>query len=245
MSFVIKALGELQVHCVVVGIWPDDNLLTFYNGELNGRIDDIHLECSGDDLRRVIERGSNALNIVLAEPIRARLISSAYGSVGLLQQLLEALCREAGILRTAFARRELNDRSTLDGAIAKVWDSNRPRFAQFVAAFGAPGGASGADEAAAGTRAALLRALVEDFDDDELIAGIPKDELLRRVRPYRNETMPEDIDTCLDSLHTHQGSIRVSPLILAYEPNAGRLFLADRRFLFYRHAGRPSWPWRA
>lgn len=87
-----------------------------------------------------------------------------------------------------------------------------------------------------------MRALVDDVDDAELIEGVEKDELLRRVRPYRETLTTAELDQCLNEIHARQQEMSVS-LLIAYEPNAGRLFLADRSFLFYRHAGVPEWPW--
>jgi hypothetical protein len=247
MAFVIKALGEMQVHCVVVGIWPDDNLLTFYNGELNGRIDDIHLAWSGADLKRVIDAGADALNIEFDAMLTAAMLASAFGSVGLLQRLLEAVCREAGIEQTLRRRKRLDSEKLFARARETVWQHNRGRFAEFTRAFTAApdlgvGVDPGEDEAAK-LRGALLRALVVDVDNDELIEGIGRDDLLRRVRPYRETLTPAELDQCLNEIHRRQQEMNVSPLILAYEPNAGRLFLADRAFLFYRHAGVPDWPW--
>jgi hypothetical protein len=42
-SFLLKALGEYGVYVIVVGIWPQDHLLTYYNGDLDGRVEDITL----------------------------------------------------------------------------------------------------------------------------------------------------------------------------------------------------------
>lgn len=105
MAFVIKALGEMQVHCVVVGIWPNDNLLTFYNGELNGRIDDIHLEWSGADLRCVIAAGARALNIEFDDALTTALLLTRSGAL----VCCSAFSRRSAVTRAASGRSSAED----------------------------------------------------------------------------------------------------------------------------------------
>lgn len=42
-AFMLKAMGDYGVHVIVVGVWPEDHLLTYYNGDLDGRVEDIRL----------------------------------------------------------------------------------------------------------------------------------------------------------------------------------------------------------
>jgi hypothetical protein len=51
----LKALGDYGVYVIVVGIWPDDHLLTYYNGDLDGRVEDVRLVWSDDDLDAVLQ----------------------------------------------------------------------------------------------------------------------------------------------------------------------------------------------
>jgi hypothetical protein len=37
-------MGEYGLFVIVVGVWPKDHLLTYYNGDLEGRVEDIHLK---------------------------------------------------------------------------------------------------------------------------------------------------------------------------------------------------------
>ena len=46
-AFLLKALGDYGVHVILVGVWPEDHLLTYYNGDLDGRVEDLYLEWSG------------------------------------------------------------------------------------------------------------------------------------------------------------------------------------------------------
>ena len=99
-AFMLKALGDYGVYVIVVGIWPDDHLLTYYNGDLDGRVEDVRLVWSNEDLDAVLQKGSEALNIEMLADLRASLVRDAYGNVGLVQRLAEQLCFHSGVLRS-------------------------------------------------------------------------------------------------------------------------------------------------
>ena len=65
-AFILKALGDYGVNAIVVGVWPDDHLLTYYNGDLDGRVEDMRLVWDIEELRLVLSKGSDALNIEMA-----------------------------------------------------------------------------------------------------------------------------------------------------------------------------------
>jgi hypothetical protein len=62
-AFLIKSLGDYGVFVIVVGIWPHDHLLSYYNGDLEGRIEDIHLRWSAEELEKVLAQGAQHLGI--------------------------------------------------------------------------------------------------------------------------------------------------------------------------------------
>ena len=100
IAFILKALGDYGVYVIVVGVWPDDHLLTYYNGDLDGRVEDIRLEWNDDELDEVLGRGGDALDVEFAGDVRKALIADAYGNVGLVQRLAEHVCLEEGIYKT-------------------------------------------------------------------------------------------------------------------------------------------------
>ena len=54
-AFLLKAMGEYGMFVLVVGVWPRDHLLTYYNGDLDGRIEDIHLTWEDSELAQVLQ----------------------------------------------------------------------------------------------------------------------------------------------------------------------------------------------
>ena len=67
------------------------------NGELSGRIEEISIEWSPDDLRQVIAKGGAVLGIEFSREIQNRVIVDAFGNAGLLQRLVLRTLDEAKI----------------------------------------------------------------------------------------------------------------------------------------------------
>jgi hypothetical protein len=130
-AFILKALGEYGVYLVIVGIWPQDHLLTYYNGDLEGRVEDIHLQWTNDELNQVLSRGADALNMRFSDPLRGALIVDAYGNVGLLQRLAEQVCLQDGIGETQAASRTIDLGPTLDQARSAVASQMREQIPSF------------------------------------------------------------------------------------------------------------------
>ena len=101
LSFILKALGGYGLHVLIAGIWAQDHRLAYYNGDLAGRVEDVHLTWTDEDLDAVLRAGSIALNIDISTNLRRLLVTDSDGNVGLLQQLAE---RSAARRRSTLAR---------------------------------------------------------------------------------------------------------------------------------------------
>jgi hypothetical protein len=90
----------------------------------------------------------------------------------------------------------------------------------------------------------MLRAFTRS-DSEELLNGIDSRELLKRIENADADAniRQSDLTQALDRVDRLQVKIGVRPLVLTYNRDRRRLFLADRSFLFYRQYGRPTWPW--
>lgn len=64
-AFDLKALWDYGVFVVIIGVWSQNNMLIFLNPDLTGRIEEIPIYWSGDDLRRVLKKGGDALSLEL------------------------------------------------------------------------------------------------------------------------------------------------------------------------------------
>lgn len=198
-------------------------------------MEDLRLEWRDDELEEVLDRGARALNIEIADALRASLVADAFGNVGLLQRGAEQLCREAGIGRRAWPRRQLVDTALLERSRRNLAGGMAGRFLTFADRLKSSG--------------ALYRDVVRAVtvaSDDDLLNGIPLAELpsaiiaaggKRRTRPKLREKLLVISDV--------QANAEVQPPVLAWDQPRNRLFLVDRSFLHYRKYGEPTWPWEA
>jgi hypothetical protein len=237
-AFLLKALGDYDVHPVIIGVWSQDHLLTYYNGDLSGRIEDIHLVWSPAELEQVLRRGSEALNIAMSSSLRSELIRDAYGNVGTLQNLAEALCQEAGIFERQADLYYLGVGPALASSREAIARGMQPRFQGFADAY-----LAGLRELPHAERQVLhaVIALVCDRPDDELLHGVP----VVHLGDARDEAGITHVELLrvLGDVDRFQAGLEISPLVMTFNRHAQSVCLIDRRFLFYRKYGTPRWPW--
>lgn len=240
-AFALKALGDYGVNVIVVGVWPEDHLLTYYNGDLDGRVEDVRLSWEDRELAEVLDRGCAALNITFADQLKDALVRDAFGNVGLVQRLAEQVCLAAGVTGTQQMRKIIDGASELQQARQTVSERMRARYDSFADDF-----VRGMKRMTEGLEVYkhMLRAFTAS-KSAELLDGIDSRELLRRIE----EVSPgaairqSDLTQALDRIDRLQMKIGVQPQVVTYNSDRRRLFLADRSFLFYRQYGKPTWPW--
>lgn len=243
-AYLLKALGDYGVFVIIVGIWPDDNLLIYLNGELDGRIEDLRLRWDPSELESVLRKGCAALAITMTDRLRDALVTDAYGNVGLLQRLAEQVCLAAGIRSTVEATgSEIDVGSSLDAARTQVAGQMRSRFVAFADGF-----VRGMKRMPPGQGLMvykhLLRACTEAADE-ELRDGVDSRLLLNRIQESGGQSIRQsDLTQALDRIGQLQAKMNISPPVLTYDADRRKVFLADRSFLFYRRYGPAHWPWK-
>jgi hypothetical protein len=244
-AFLLKAMGEYGMFVIVVGVWPRDHLLTYYNGDLDGRIDDIHLTWEDLELVQVLKQGADALKIEFHGDLVDELVREAFGSVGLLQRLAAQLCIAEGIHAThhGLGNHHVAKGPSLEVAKQTVAEQMQGRFQTFADNF-----IRGMRRLPQGLEVYrhLLQA-ASDASDLELLDGIDSATLLRRILAQTGGSAirASDLTQALDRIDRLQVKIAVNPLVLTYSKSSRKLSLADRAFLFFRRHGSPQWPWAA
>jgi hypothetical protein len=240
-AFLLKALGDYGVHVIVVGVWPEDHLLTYYNGDLDGRVEDLHLSWDDPELNQVLEQGCRSLHIEMSDGLREAMVCDAYGNVGLLQRLAERVCLAAGVTEERTDQLVLEADRVLVEARDEVSSAMRARYHAFADDF-----VRGMKRMREGLEVYkhLLRAFTA-AKDEELLEGIDSSDLLAQIADTGNGSniRQSDLTQALDRVDRLQAKIGVRPLVLTYDRDRRRLFLADRSFLFYRRYAPASWPW--
>ena len=238
LAFVMRALGGYGLHIIIAGIWPQDHLLTYYNGDLVGRVDDIHLRWEDTELDAVLRAGSKALKIEMSTNLRRILVNDAAGNVGLLQQLAEAICREERIYSAQDTPQYLTAGPSLERARSAVAESMRGRFEAFAENFD---GALRAYLSGAPESFPTFKALIE-CSDEELLRGIDSDQLTARVESVVSiSQMPAITSDLFANLTIAQATMNIRPPVFSYNERSRKVYVADRSLLFFRRYGTPAW----
>jgi hypothetical protein len=245
LAFLLKAMGEYGLFVIVVGVWPKDHLLTYYNGDLEGRVEDIHLKWNDAELRKVIVQGCDALRIKIPEMLLDTMVAEASGSVGLVQRLAEQLCRAEGINDSGAllsSKPTIGNVDTWNEAKRAVAQQMEGRFETFADNF-----VRGMRRLPEGLEVyKFLLQAATDASDEELTEGIDSAALLSLIADHGGEAIRlSDLTQALDRIDRLQVKIDVRPPVLTYSKASRKLFLADRAFLFFRRNGDPRWPWMA
>ena len=231
IAFGLKALYEEKAYVVIVGIWSEQNLITYYNGDLTGRIEEINLTWARTELGRVLSQGEGALNIEFAPGLQSQLIDSTFDNVGLLQRLAEKICIDSGIFESSDEKRIISDIQLLQKARSELIGDIRQRYSRITEVF-RDGLRS---DAVLLLYARIYNALLET-PDAELISGISYDNLLARIQKEAGgvTVRTSDLTSALDKVERLQARKGVTPLLVSYSKDLRKLFLNDREFMFYR-----------
>jgi hypothetical protein len=241
LAFDLKAFWDSRTFFIIIGIWADQNLLTYYNGDLSGRIEEIDIRWNLAELEQVLQKGSSALRIHFDPGIKGEIIEDSNQSVGLLQRIAEKYCYELGVYESSSKTQILADSDALARTRNAICMEESVRYRLFDDVVSRGLRDSGESELKVYQR--IVRVCVEASNQD-LCDGINRADLLTRIQVYETRIRLSDLSAALNKIDKLQAARSISPLILSYNPNTQKIQLVDREFLFYRKYGDPHWSWQ-
>ncbi len=241
LAFDLKAFWDSQVFFLIIGIWADQNLLAYYNGDLSGRIEEIDIRWTIEELEQVLQKGSQALNISFDLGIKNEILEDANQNVGLLQRIAEKYCYESGIYESGDHMQYVEDSDALTRCRNSICEEESVRYRLFDDVVSRGFQDSGTSELKVYQR--IVRVCVEASSQD-LRDGINKAELLKRIQVDEPRVRGSDLSNALNKIDRLQANRSISPLIISYNPNTQNIQLIDRELLFYRKYANPSWSWK-
>lgn len=235
----MKAMGEYGCHLVIIGVWAQSHLLSYFNGDLEGRVDDIHLKWTDEDLAKVVRQGVSALGGQFSDDLVNALVQDAYGNVGLVHRLAQQVCRIEGVdeMERPFV---IDVNESLTEARRAVADQMSGRFETFASNF-----VRGMRRLPEGlvVYLHLLRAFTATEDAKLESKGVDASDLLAEIKAEGGDIRSSDLTQALERVDKLQVKIDVSPPVLVYHRAGKRVQLVDRSFLFFRKYGDIRWPW--
>jgi hypothetical protein len=236
----LKTFLEYGVRLIIIGTWHEQFMLVGYNGDLNGRIDEIDLVWQDEELRKIIELGEQALNIKIDPVLVDQIIKDANGSVGLLQRILENYCIEEECYETKQELTRLQDQSKLENARKRICQQEANRYRLF--GWSVPEGFPNSNSATKKVYMRIIQACIE-APELELLAGLTLSSLEEKILRIDRNTNRKSIREALLKIDRLQNEKNINPIIATYNPVTKMFHLADRELLFYRKYGGPKWPW--
>ncbi|GAB3996017.1 hypothetical protein [Nocardioides marmoraquaticus] len=233
-AYILRAFLDYNVPCVITGVWAQSNLLDSHNGDLEGRVEELELLWSADDLDQVVERGSEALNIRFDPEVRASLVADSYQNVGLLHRLSAETCLEHGIRESSDGDVRVLDRfEAFNSARTRVARALGNRYITIMQRL--------CDEDSIYEDALRVMAAASDVEHN---AGFPLTQLptLMSGAGGKRHTRP-NIKRKLSVIEAVQSSLEIEPPVFAWDVASNRLFVVDPSFLFFKRYGSVRWPW--
>lgn len=239
-SFDLKTLWDLECYVIIVGVWTQTNLLTFLNPDLSGRIEEVVINWSNEDLLNVINKGSQALKITISESIKRHLLEDSVNNVGILQRLLLDLVEsQAGIMETC-ALPTLIENVTLYHNATKNYANQLDGIYQEFAKIVSAGIRKRKDST--GIYAYTMKAIVES-SDQKLLDGLSRDEIFQITHSLQERIQTGNLKTILGKVEELQVDDAQRGLVVGYDQSTDSVYIVDHQLLFYRRHHTMNWPW--
>jgi hypothetical protein len=238
-AFDLKALWDYGLFVVIVGVWSETNLLLYLNTDLTGRVHEVSIDWNNDDLKAILEKGGNELNIKFSEPAKAQLAKLAYFNAGILQQLALFTLDEAKITEKRWFTQNVDDLSHIESASMLYADQLNPVYQQF--AKNVSSGIKGRRNST-GIYAHAL-AVILSAPDEELMKGVHARKIFERASKRQSRIQFGNLKTILKNIESLQIDEDGRGLLIAYNDATEEVTVIDRQLLLYRRFATVKWPW--
>ena len=231
-SFALKAFHEnSDFSFIIVGVWLDENRLSVYNGDLTGRLIPINADnWTDDELKQVIEKGANLLNVCFANQFVSSLVKSCLGNVYIVQEACHRACEREGIMQTLPEKRMICQTQNAEKIIREIIQEQSGRYNAFISIY-----ADGFQGTALEMYKWMLYPILTS-NIDELSSGLKYTSLrttLQKVHPRKENLNPGSLTQALQATVSLQQTKNIQPIILDYDESNRTLHVVDRGFLIW------------
>lgn len=238
-SYDLKALWDYGCFVIIIGVWSQSNMLLHLNSDLSGRIQEMSIYWSQDDLNKVLEKGSNALRIKFSDEITSLLSSDCFGNVGIIQSLALQTLDVEGIFEEQNNLKIISNSNSFNTAAAEYAGQLDSLYQQFASRVSA--GIRSRNDST-GIYAHAMAVIVEATDAD-LTNGLKLNDIYYVAHSRQPRIQKGNLRTILNKLEELQVDIDGRGLVIAYNNSSDELTVVDRQFLFYRKHLTMNWPW--
>jgi len=235
----LKALWDFGVYFIIVGIWRHMNYLTYLNPDLTGRMTEISVIWTKDDLAESLLKGASALNCEVPIRIVNNLVDDSYGNIGVLQSLALHLFDAFKIDGWREERRVLSGSAQVDLAgmvFANQLEAVYKNFAERVS--------NGIRQRKNSTRIyAHAMWTIFELPDDVLLDGASCDLIFELSHKRERRIQKGNLRSVLRKFDELQVDTHGKGLILTFDEGNDAVLVVDRTVLFFRKYRTYPWPW--
>jgi hypothetical protein len=238
-AFDLKALWDYGVFVMIIGVWSQNNMLIFLNPDLTGRIEEIPIYWSGEDLRRVLKKGGDALNLDFSEEVAAACVEDCYGNVGILQALTLKTLDALGIQETMSDKTVIDRLQALETAALQYAEQLNSLYQQFAKRVS---GGIRTRQDSTGIYAYAMSVIL-DAPDDLALRSLSLDYIFQKAHARESRIQKGNLRTVLEKFEQLQVDDEGRGLVLAYNEAEAEISVVDRQLLLYRKYCTVKWPW--
>lgn len=239
-AFDLKTLWDYGVFVVIIGVWSEQNMLTFLNPDLTGRIKEVSIVWRKADLQRVFARGGSALGIEFSNELQEQAIQDCYENVGILQHLILDTLDALNITYGQDAPTVVDDLRALETAELNYAEQLNSLYLQFARRVS---GGIRTRQGSTGIYAHAMAVILEDTRDAELIAGLSLNKIFKTANRREPRIQRGNLKTVLERIEQLQVDDEGRGLVLAYNEATNEVTVVDRQLLLYRKYSTQPWPW--
>lgn len=239
LAFDLKALWDYGLYAIIIGVWSQNNMLIYLNPDLSGRIEEVSVYWSKEDLKRILTQGGNALGITFGDQFGDATANLSYGNAGILQALALKSLDALGITEEVSRNIEVSDEGALQTAALHYADQLNALYQQFAKRIA---GGIRTRQDSTGIYAHAMAVIVE-APDEMCLRGIPLDHIYQSAHARENRIQKGNLRTILEKLEGLQVDEEGRGLVVAYNEADGEVTVVDRQLLLYRKFCTVRWPW--
>jgi hypothetical protein len=228
----LKAFHEASdLNFLIVGVWLEENRLIVHNGDLTGRVIAVNAdEWKHNQLRRVIEKGEDILNVKFDLDFKDNLVRNCFDSVYIVQEACRNVCLQNDIEKTQPKLVRLAEDADAKEVVNQVVNDQSARYRSFIRNF-----SDGFQQTELEMYKWLLYPILT-ADPEELDKGLIYGDLREQIQdqhPRGSDLNPGNLTQALQSTASLQVDKGIKPIILDYDQTNRRLSIVDRGFLIW------------
>ncbi|HEY3420682.1 MAG TPA: hypothetical protein VGK23_09035 [Methanomassiliicoccales archaeon] len=240
LAYDLRIFQELGIRFVILGIWRERNRLIQFNGDLQDRVVEVAVEPWDDhDFHRVIEKGSNILNVDFSE-VENKIIDSSFDSIGVLQELCNRSCLCAGVTESSPQKVRILECHLAD-AIRKKLDDYSSRHLRALESF-AESSRRTSDRIPLYIPFYFLIVLLST-DFDKIMDGFKRADIQQaivRIHHRPEDVRPSDMSNFLNTITKYQIRKQINPPLFDFDVSISTVKIIDSTLYFFLRNSDPK-----